>query len=502
MEHVRGTMKEYDWRLRTPLVDLLGCELPILCAGMGGVARFELAAAVSEAGGLGCLGMVREDPEFIRDQVQRVRMQTNAPFSINIIPAATELALLEEQIACILELHVQNVCLFWDVMPDIIRRFKNAGLLVMHQIGSVAAASQALKAGADVLIAQGIEAGGHVMGTTGSLALTAETVAMSPAPVVAAGGIATGRGVAAALSLGAQGVWCGSAFLATHESYAHDYHKRRLVEARADDTLYTRTFHINWPDHAPVRVLKNSVTSKPESADQSTDALTVIGEQDGKPVYLYSTDSPLKGATGNLEQMALYAGEGSGQIHEICSAAERVEQLTSQACQTFDQWQPSPESPPEYGIENIEVSSSPCSLAEVNEEYMGFSKPTDAADRLRRIAREITACLRLCAHAVKPDSSLTDARACYGQHRQGARALGAIQNGLRTLDQLSRAASGSGKERTTNQESVVAETHDWRTIIGRMEAELPGMHPTGAHYIRLATDHLQSIDIQIKQENE
>ena len=112
MEHVLGTMKEYDWRLRTPLVDLLGCELPILCAGMGGVARFELAAAVSEAGGLGCLGMVREDPEFIRNQVQRVQMQTDAPFSINIIPAATESALLEEQITCILELHVQNVCLF------------------------------------------------------------------------------------------------------------------------------------------------------------------------------------------------------------------------------------------------------------------------------------------------------------------------------------------------------------------------------------------------------
>jgi len=316
--------------LHTPVCDLLGCKYPVVLAGMGGVARSELVAAVTNAGGFGFLGMVRESPALIEAEVARVREQTDRSFGVNLIPAATPSALLDAEISTCLALEIPALALFWDVQPDVLRRLKDAGVIVVYQIGSVEEAKRAEAAGADTLIAQGREAGGHVWGTEPRNRLVRSVVAASRLPVLAAGGIVTGEDLAEALSLGAQGVVIGTALMATHESFAHDYHKRRLVDARDGDTLLTCDFHINWPEGAKVRVLNNSVT-RGEHGGPNSGIREVIGDEEGRPIYLFSTDSPLRSMTGDFEAMALYAGEGVSRLRSIVGAEERLRNIVSEA---------------------------------------------------------------------------------------------------------------------------------------------------------------------------
>lgn len=321
--------------LRTPLCELLGCRVPILQAGMGGPARFELAAAVAAAGGFGMLGMVRESPDLIAREIAALRARTDRPFAVNLIPATTDPALLKAEMDACLDLEVPAFCFFWDVRPEAVERAKSAGCLVLHQVGSLRAAREAEAAGADVLIAQGAEAGGHVHGTTGSLVLVEQVSREAAVPVVASGGFATGASLVAALALGAQGIHCGTAFLATHESYAHDYHKRRLVEAEAEDTVHTDVYVLNWPAGAPVRVLRNSVIEalghRLTGHDPDLIPREQIATEEGRPILKFSTDSPLRGTEGALEAMALYAGQSAAFIEGVPSAAEVIERIMAEA---------------------------------------------------------------------------------------------------------------------------------------------------------------------------
>lgn len=312
--------------LHTPLCDLLGCDYPLILAGMGGVARSALVAAVSEAGGFGFLGMVREPVALIREEVARVREQTGRRFGINLIPAATPGDLLEQQLALCIELQVGAVALFWDLRPDIVARLGEAGILAVCQVGSAAEARLAQQAGADVLIVQGVEAGGHVRGRQPLDRVLDEVLDIASVPVAAAGGIVSGRDVDRVLARGAQAAVLGTALVATQESFAHDYHKQRLVEAQGDVTVLTEAFHINWPPRAAVRVLPNSVT-RGERGNPATSQRTVIGEEAGRPVYLFSTDSPLQSMTGDFEAMALYAGTGVGRIAAVEPAAQRIQRI-------------------------------------------------------------------------------------------------------------------------------------------------------------------------------
>ena len=225
---------------------------------MGGVAQSELAATVTKGRGFGFLGVVREPLDLIASEVSALRARGIEHFGLNLILRATDPALLEEQVsACCIDLGVPVVDLFWDVALKLVVRLRAAAIIVVCQVGSRAEAQAVAQAGAQVLIAQGVEAGGHVRGDRPVHELVPEIVAETGLPVLAAGGLADGVDLAAVLSLGAHGGVFGMALIATPKSFACDYHKRRLIDACDEDTVLTDAFHINWPRGAKVRVIAN-----------------------------------------------------------------------------------------------------------------------------------------------------------------------------------------------------------------------------------------------------
>lgn len=353
--------------LHTAACDLLDCRLPILLAGMGGVARSDLVIAVTRAGGFGFLGMVRESPALIKSEVEKIRAATPGGFGVNLIPAATKADLLNAEIAMILELRVPVVALFWDIVPEVVQRLRAAGVLVVYQVGSVAEAKDAEAAGAQMLIAQGVEAGGHVRGLAPRNELVRDVVQNVSLPVLAAGGIVSGGQLVEALSLGAQGIVLGTALLATTESFAHDFHKQRIVAARGGETILTQAFHVNWPRGANVRVLPNPVT-RGEMGDPVTAEKRVIGKEGERNIWLFSTDSPQKNMTGQFELMALYAGAGSDMIHDIVPAGERIATIMAEAESALGRGAAAAQESGTHG------SASPvCYARESDDAYAGFA---------------------------------------------------------------------------------------------------------------------------------
>lgn len=379
--------------LHRPVCDLLGCRYPLVLAGMGGVARAELVTAVSRAGGFGFLGMVREPVERIRAEVAAVRAAGVERFGVNLIPAGTDPALLTAQIETLIALAVPVAGLFWDVPAALVQRLRAAGLRVVCQVGAVDEARAAQAAGADALIAQGVEAGGHVRGDQPLHALLGELLPAVSVPVLAAGGLADGADVATVLALGAQGAVFGTALIATPESFAHDFHKQRLVTATAADTLLTEDFHINWPPGAKVRVLANSVT-RGERGDPFTNTRTVIGEEEGRPIYLFSTDSPLRSMSGDFEAMALYAGTGVGRIDAIVAAGERLTQIVADAEALL-----AVDAMP--ATEAARLSSPACYAAEADGQYMGEIGRNELLAALDELLEAERAGARVALHTAK-----------------------------------------------------------------------------------------------------
>lgn len=304
---------------------------PIFQAPIGGIAGPDLAAAVSNAGGLGHLACTWTPPDQLRAAFAAIRKQTARPFGANFVldfPIADRLALALDE-------GVQAISFFWGSGAAHIDGVKAAGAVAIQVVGSIAEARVAAAAGFDLIVAQGQDAGGHVRGGVGTFALVPQVVdAVGSIPVLAAGGIGDARGVAAALALGAAGVWVGTRFLAAAEADIHPGYRDRLLTATGDDTVYSELFDIGWPA-APMRTLKNPATAAWEAAGRPVaphrpgEGEAIGRRADGTAIPRYSFSSPVRTAEGGIDEMALYAGAGVGLVTRVEPAADIVRQLAA-----------------------------------------------------------------------------------------------------------------------------------------------------------------------------
>ncbi len=328
--------------LRTPLCDLLNIEAPIICAPMGpNITSLELAGAVSNAGGLGLISFGGYPPPLLRQEIHRLRSLTNKPFGVNLILEFP----LEEHIRVCIEERVPVLSFFWGDSSPYVEQAHAAGIKVLDQVGSVEAARRSAHAGVDVIIAQGVEAGGHIAGQVSTMVLVPRVVdAVSPVPVVAAGGIADARGLVAALALGAEGVVLGTRFLATPEASAHPFYKQKILEATEEDTVRTTLFGHGWPN-APHRALRTPFVNEwlgqeARGSEQRPDE-PVIGETkfggQSVAVLRFMGYPPSTDATGDIGSMGLLAGQGVGLVREIKPAAQNIEELLDDARQIIEQ---------------------------------------------------------------------------------------------------------------------------------------------------------------------
>lgn len=326
--------------LETAFTRLFGLRYPIMQAPMGSVSSPELVAAVSNAGGMGMLACVGLPPELIRQQIRQVRALTDKPFGANLLLPVYQPGQVE---ACIEE-GVPLLSLFWGDPTPHVRAAHQAGIKVMIQVGSAEEAQAAKAAGVDLVIAQGVEAGGHVRGTTTTMVLVPRVVdTVKPLPVLATGGIADGRGVAAVLALGAAGAALGTRFLATNECAAHPEYKRRVLAAGAAETFYSSLFDIGWPD-APHRVLRNATVRDWEQAGRPASGARphegeFIGEirfgEMSMPVPRYAAFPASIGFQGSVDHAALYAGQSCELVNELRPAGELVAEIGRQAEQAL-----------------------------------------------------------------------------------------------------------------------------------------------------------------------
>ena len=320
--------------MQTALCKRLGIELPIIQAPMGGAVGPPLAAAVSNAGGLGMLVPWRADVDTVRRQIREMRALTARPFGVNLVLEFPQ----EERLAVCLDERVPVISFFWRDPSSLVPLAKAGGAIVMHTVGSAADAKQAISCGVDIVIAQGWEAGGHVRGTVATMPLIPAVVdAVSPAPVVAAGGIADGRGLAAALALGASGAWIGTRFLASHEAAIHPRYRELLLQANENDTVYLENFFdIRWPN-ASHRTLRNKTIEVWEASGcPPTGKRPGEGEVIGKsrsigPIVRYQSYTPGADADGDIDAMALWAGQSVGLVSTVQSAGEIVRQIADEA---------------------------------------------------------------------------------------------------------------------------------------------------------------------------
>lgn len=311
------------------ILKFLDIRFPVFQAPMGRTAPPELAAAVTNAGGLGMLGTSWDAPDALREKLRATRALAKGPFGVNLAMPWDQ----HERLAICLEEGASAVSFFWGDATDYVREAKEGGAVVIQTVGTPQEARHAVGLGADIIVAQGVESGGHVWSTVSTMVMVPLICDAVPGvPVVAAGGIADSRGVRAALALGAEGVWVGTRFLATHESGAHDDFKKLLVSAAAADTEYTSLFDGGWPD-APHRSLRNSTlemwerAGRPPSGSRPGEGQVIGAFPDGRPIRRYDVPAPMKGATGEIEAFALYAGQSVGLVHEIQPVAAVMAEL-------------------------------------------------------------------------------------------------------------------------------------------------------------------------------
>lgn len=318
--------------LRTAFTDLVGCQIPIQLASMGGgVVTPELAGAVSKAGGLGMLQRAGSTP--LADRIAQLEQAEARPFGINFVPALGQGDQAEVELAAA---HARLVEFFWaDPDPALVDLVHAGGALAGWQVGSVEEARRAADAGCDLIVAQGVEAGGHVRGTVALLPLLVGVLEAVTVPVLAAGGIASARSMAAVLAAGAAGVRVGTRFLATRESGAHPDYVAALLAAGTGATVLTTAFSVGWPD-APHRVLGSAVAAA-EAFDGEVVGTHTAGTA-SRPLPRLAAQTPSREVTGTVAAMALYAGQGVGQVTEVTGAAQVVTGLAQGAERLLRRW--------------------------------------------------------------------------------------------------------------------------------------------------------------------
>jgi NAD(P)H-dependent flavin oxidoreductase YrpB (nitropropane dioxygenase family) len=310
--------------IHTPVCDLLQIPHPIVLGGMAGATSVPLVAAVSNAGGLGTLGLARTPAEQIPKDIGAIREATNAPFGVNFLLFVAR----EPAIDAALNARPTVFSAAWARADQDLRalfgRAHEAGSQVMYMVGTVPEALRAEAAGADVLVAQGTEGGGHV-GWMASLAVLPMIVdAVGPTPVLAAGGIADGRGLAAALALGAQGALLGTRFLATQEAPLHPNFKQAVLDSDGHDTVLTEI-----PDIARANVWPGAMARARRNA--------FIERWAGREWELRARQPEVTAAverareTGDVDNAALLIGQDAGLIHDIPPAGEIVERIVAEA---------------------------------------------------------------------------------------------------------------------------------------------------------------------------
>jgi nitronate monooxygenase len=318
--------------LRTGLRDLLGIEHPIVQAPIGSATTPELAAAVSNAGALGSLALTWRSRREVEEILARTKRLTGRPFAANLVLAWPQ----GERVEIVLDAGARIIWTFWgDPQPYVATVHRSDGI-VLHTVGSPEEARNAADAGVDVIVLQGVEAGGHVRGTLPLRELLARVRDEMPdAILVAAGGLADGGEVAAVITAGADGACLGTRFLCSHQAGVAPVYQTAILEAGVGDTLLTGLFDKGWPD-APHRVLRNSTVrmweaaGRPAPGGRPGEGEVVATTADGTPVERYSDIIPTRGLVGDLEALALYAGKSSARICDVLPAGEIVRRLVAE----------------------------------------------------------------------------------------------------------------------------------------------------------------------------
>ncbi|OLC30842.1 MAG: hypothetical protein AUH31_03940 [Armatimonadetes bacterium 13_1_40CM_64_14] len=322
--------------LNTRFTELVGCSIPIQQAGMGGLANPQLAAAVASAGAQGMVSVAGLPTDLLAGILDNLRKETSGVFGCNfLIPFVGE----EHREAVAVAASRSRVIDFFWGEPDssLVQIVHSGGALACWQVGSKTEAVKAAEAGCDLIVAQGIEAGGHIRGRIGLLALLSEVLEAVEVPVIAAGGIGSGRAMAAALATGASAVRIGTRFAAAAEAGAHPVYVKALIKAAPEDTVYTEAFGANWPN-APHRVLRSSLEAAQAFPDDIVGVATNIYTNQKRPIRRFDAFAATALFTGHVEAMPHWAGESVVGVKRLQPAAEIIRELSGEAEDLLRRW--------------------------------------------------------------------------------------------------------------------------------------------------------------------
>lgn len=309
--------------LHTELCDFLKIKHPIMLAGMGGVSYAEVCAAMSNAGGYGVLGMAGTSPDFIAQQIEQVKTLTDQPFGVDLLAADPQS--LEASVDVIIEGGADSFVAGLGVPMPIMKKLKDGGVKVMVVGGAVKHAIKAEQAGCDAVILQGGEGGGHT-GLVGTMPLVAQAVEAVNIPVVAAGGIYDGRGLAAALSLGAVGVWMGTRFIASTEAHAAQSYKDTVVGAGDTDTTRTRCY-----SGKPMRCRTNDYIKDWESRPEDIQPFPMQAALSVQTDVIGGIGGVTDEARLSVDKSCFAMGQSAGGVTDILPVADIVNRIMSEA---------------------------------------------------------------------------------------------------------------------------------------------------------------------------